>query len=95
MPVVQFLPSRKKIDVPSGTSLYAAAQCAGLPLASSCSAEFACGKCNVQVTEGAEHLSIQTEAERHLLAREKKPGSDRIGCQAKVLGSCTITTRYW
>ncbi len=95
MPTVTFLPSGKKIKVQSGVSLFDAAQQAGFPIASSCSANFVCARCNIQVVVGRDNLSPITEEEKKLLAREKLPPTDRISCQTKVLGNCTITTRYW
>jgi ferredoxin len=95
MPIITFLPSRKSIEVEAGTSLYDAATRAGLPVASSCSAEFICGKCNMRVVAGEANVSAQTEPERRLLRREKQPETDRISCQALVEGDCSVTTRYW
>lgn len=95
MPIVTFLPSRRTSDVPPRTSLYEAARRAGLPVASSCSAQFICGKCNMQIVSGSEGLTRQSQAERDLLRREQRPETDRISCRAYVLGDCTVTTRYW
>lgn len=95
MPIVTFQPSGKKAKIDSGVTLYDAAAQLGLPVASSCSAEATCGKCNMIVLNGAENLSPQTDAERHLLTKENKPVTDRISCLAKVEGDCVVTTRYW
>ncbi len=95
MPRVNFSPSGKSIDVKSGTSLYDAALQAGLPVAASCSGEFTCGKCNMRVLQGADHLSKQTDRERGLLLRENRPETDRVSCVAAVFGNCTVTTSYW
>jgi len=95
MAIVTFLPSGKTIEVPLGTTLFNAALQAGLPVASSCNAEFVCGRCNMQITVGAENLSPQTEVEKRLLIKEKHASSDRISCQTKVLGDCSVKTTYW
>jgi len=95
MPIVTFLPSGRRVEVAVGSTVFDAALQAGLPIASSCSAEFVCGKCNVRVVSGAENLSPQTDSERQLLARENKPVTDRISCQTAVHGDCSITTSYW
>lgn len=95
MPIVTFLPSGKKINVPSGTTIFEAAQQAGMPIASSCSANFVCGRCNVQIVVGRHNLSEQQEAEKTLLKREKHPPTDRISCQTRIEGNCSVTTRYW
>ncbi len=95
MPRVIFAPSGKSVEVKAGTSLYDAAIAAELPVAASCSSEFACGKCNMSLLRGAESLSKQTQRERDLLLREKKPSTDRISCIAAVFGDCEATASYW
>ncbi len=92
---ITFHPSQKKIEVPTGTSLYDAAIQSKLPVASSCNGQFTCGKCNMQVLAGGENTSPQTPEERDLLAREKKPLNHRISCVTTVNGDCTVTTTYW
>lgn len=92
---VTFLPSGKTAGVVEGTSLFDAAKQAGLPVASSCSADFVCGRCNMQVIAGERNLSPQSDHEKKLLQRDKKPLTDRISCMARVLGDCTVTTTYW
>ncbi len=95
MPKVTFLPSGKSIEVDAGTSLFNAALEAGLPVASSCDQEFVCGRCNMQVVKSPENLSPQSNVERRLLKKEKNPETDRISCQAKILGDCAVKTTYW
>lgn len=95
MPIITFQPSGRTLEVEVGTSLYDAAIQAGLPVASSCSAEFICGKCNMRVVAMPHNLSPQTESERKLLRREKRLETDRVSCQALINGDCTVTTGYW
>ena len=95
MPTITFFPSQIRKEVPSGTTLYRAALSAGLPVAASCSEEFVCGKCNMQVLSGGERLSPQTRPERELLAREGKPVTDRVSCHTVIYGDCEVTTPYW
>lgn len=95
MAIITFQPSGKTIEVTSGTLLFDAALRAGLPVASSCSAVFVCGKCNLQIVHGGENLSAQRDVERSLLTRDKKPLSDRISCVTRVFGDCTVTATYW
>ncbi|MBY0369764.1 2Fe-2S iron-sulfur cluster binding domain-containing protein [bacterium] len=95
MPTVRFEPSGKTTEIKAGTSLYDAAIQAGLPVAASCAAEFVCGKCNMRVLEGSEHLSKQTAKERHLLQQQARPETDRVSCRTAIWGDCTVTTTYW
>ena len=93
--MVTFYPSKKEFVVKEGTSLYDAAVGAGLPVASSCSAEFICGKCNLTVVSGEEFLTRQSLNEQKLLEREGKPVSDRISCRTYVKGDCGVRASYW
>lgn len=95
MPTITFIPSQKTISVERGTTIFDAAIAAGLPVASSCSAAFICGKCNVQISQGTENLSRQTDSEKTILRRDKNPETDRISCVTKAYGDCTVTARYW
>jgi len=95
MPTVTLLPSGLVVEVPNGTMLFDAACRAGLPVASSCSAEAVCGKCVMKIHLGAEKLSAITEHERKLLARDHRHPSDRISCMVRVLGDCAVSTSYW
>jgi uncharacterized 2Fe-2S/4Fe-4S cluster protein (DUF4445 family) len=49
---VMFLPDQREAEVDEGTSLFEAAEKAGVYLNSLCGGEGVCGKCRVQVTKG-------------------------------------------
>jgi uncharacterized 2Fe-2S/4Fe-4S cluster protein (DUF4445 family) len=49
---VLFLPDQKEVEVEEGTSLFQAAEKAGVYLNSLCGGEGVCGKCRVQLTKG-------------------------------------------
>lgn len=95
MPNVTFVPGDFQVTVEEGQSLYEAALQAGVPVASSCSGEATCGKCNMTVVQGEDALSERTDLERRLLKKENRPATDRISCLARVLGDCKATTTYW
>ena len=95
MITLKFMPSGKTIQIEKGKLLFDAAIEIGLPVASSCRADFVCGKCNMQVVCGAENLSAQEPHELKLLRRDKKPESDRISCMTRIYGDCTVKTTYW
>ena len=95
MPTVTLIPIQKEVEVPTDTLLFDAACRAGLPVASSCSSAAVCGKCVMQVVEGAENLSPPSEHEKKLLQRDKRQPSERISCMVRILGNCKISTTYW
>ena len=95
MPIILFSPSQQAIEVPKGTRVFDAAQDNGLSMASSCDGNKVCGKCVIQVLKGAANLSSPDTEEQGIVQREGNPSSDRLSCCVRVLGDCTVTTRYW
>ncbi len=78
---VTYRPFDKATRVPSGTTLFSAAHWIGLPIDSTCGGRGTCGKCKVQVIEGAKEVTIADRKE--LTAAELEAGW-RLSCQAKV-----------
>ncbi len=66
-----------------------------IPVSSSCHGDGVCAKCRVTITEGEAHLSLPSDVEKHLIAKNKYAKSVRISCQIQVLGDVTIDTGYW
>lgn len=95
MPIVTLLPTGKAIEVPPGTLLFDAVCRAGLPIASSCSAQAVCGKCVLKVVQGFSHLSEVSSYERKLLQRDQREDGARISCMTKVFGDCSVQATYW
>jgi uncharacterized 2Fe-2S/4Fe-4S cluster protein (DUF4445 family) len=98
---VAFAPSGKRGEFASGTSLLAAARTLGVDLDSVCGGRGICGRCQVDVAEGAfakhaihssaDHLSPWGEVEsRYALKRGPFPAHRRLGCQAKICGDLVI-----
>ena len=95
MPTVTLEPNQITLEVPFDTLLFDAACRAGLPVASSCSAEAVCGKCVMKVMQGAQNLSVPSDHEMKLLRRDSRGANERISCMARVQGDCSVTTGYW
>lgn len=71
---------------------------AGLPVASACSGQGACGKCVFTVLEGAEHLPLPSPRERAVLARNGASADQRLSCQCRMPQGAVdliVTTGYW
>ncbi len=83
---VTYLPSGKTARVPAGTTLFNAAHWAGLPIESTCGGRGTCGKCGVQVLEGAAELSLADY--RHLA--DKLDDGWRLSCQCPINGPMTV-----
>jgi 2Fe-2S ferredoxin len=91
MTTLTVLPSGKSYDIAAGTSLLAALQSAGEPLASKCDGQAKCGACHVFVPVGRKSLS-----KTQRLENEKLDGivgvssASRLACQA-ILGEEPVT----
>jgi 2Fe-2S ferredoxin len=74
-----------EIEVPSGTTILAAAQKADAQVGYACGGNCACSTCHVYVKEGYDSLSDQEEGEEDILdkAFDVRPTS-RLSCQAKI-----------
>lgn len=92
---VRFLPSGRRLRVPLGTTLLAAARRAGLPVASACGASGLCARCGVRVHEGAAGLSPESEDEARAKRRNRIPATWRLACQARMGGDAAVSASYW
>ena len=90
MPTITFLPSGTTIEVKPGTSVFHAADRAGVAIASQCGGKCACALCRVKVVDGEDVVSpMRWEEEGHMgnaffITRE------RLSCQLQVFGDVTI-----
>jgi uncharacterized 2Fe-2S/4Fe-4S cluster protein (DUF4445 family) len=83
---VTYLPSETVAHVPAGTTLFHAANWAGLPIESTCGGRGTCGKCKVRILAGA---AEPTPADhRHLTADEIASGW-RLSCQSEIAADVT------
>ncbi|HEY0840290.1 MAG TPA: 2Fe-2S iron-sulfur cluster-binding protein [Vulgatibacter sp.] len=73
-------------------TLLSIARRAGIRIGYPCRGEGVCGKCAVEILEGADLLLPPSEAERALLEREGIPHA-RISCLALPRGPGTILLR--
>ena len=95
MPKIRFTKPRPDLEVPLGANLMQALLADGLPVASSCGGDGVCGKCRLEIVEGRERLSPETDLEIFLRERHSIPKGSRVSCQIEVLGDITVNATYW
>lgn len=95
MPHVKFVKTYPTLEVEAGSLLMEALLRAGLPVASSCHGDGICGKCRIQILQGAENLTQINAIEAIVRERLRIPAEYRISCQTRVMGDITIDTSYW
>ena len=90
MPRLTFLPSGVVVDVPAGTTVFAAAQQAEVVIPSQCGGMCACALCRVKVVEGTEHLVPMRDNERAHLGNVFFLTRERLSCQLVVNGDLVV-----
>ena len=81
--------------VAPGTTLLEAARRAALPVASACGADGVCGRCGLQILEGADTLAPVTERERKIKAANRVDDELRLACRIAVASDLVVTAPYW
>jgi adenylate cyclase len=76
-----------------GLSILELSRINDIPHAHVCSGRGRCGTCRVRIDAGAPSLSPKTENERATLERVGAGETDRLACQARVLGPGVSATR--
>ena len=92
---IRFEPSQREVQVPAGTTLIEAAQRAGLPIASTCGADGACGRCGLEILAGGETLSEATACEVTIKRRNAVDEHLRLACRITVSADLVVTAQYW
>ncbi|MEP7358053.1 MAG: ASKHA domain-containing protein [Anaerolineales bacterium] len=82
---VTFLPQNITTHAPDGTTVFNAANWAGLPIDSTCGGRGTCGKCRVRLLEGAGDAS---EADHRYLSPDELNDGWRLSCRMPVHADC-------
>ncbi len=77
------------VSAPVGTRVIELSEKVGSGIVYGCR-EGDCGTCLMQVDEGYENLSEPSEVERSLLKEHFATRSQRMACQAQILGDVTL-----
>lgn len=85
---ITFLPHNLVTHAPDGTTVFNAANWAGLAIDSTCGGRGTCGKCKVQFAHGATPI---TDADRKYLAESELNEGWRLSCRAPIHHECVVT----
>jgi ferredoxin len=99
VPTVEFLDWGKRTNCSQFANLRKVALLHAMPVChhrwddwTNCRGNELCGKCAMEIVEGAQNLSPRTRCER--FACRKRPSHGRLSCQTQALGDvCCITAR--
>jgi len=84
---ITFLPQDLVTHAPEGTTIFNAANWAGLAIDSTCGGRGTCGKCKVRLLRGA-HADGVTEADHRFLSEAELADGWRLSCRAPVHADC-------
>lgn len=87
--------SPQSVQVITGANLMQSLLQAGQPVASSCGGDGVCGKCRIEILQGAQNLSAPNEVEKFLAEKNLLKKNERISCQCEVLGDIEVYAKYW
>lgn len=98
---IVFQPSGRRGEVPSGTTVLAAAQELGVGIEAVCGGKGVCGKCRVIIEEGrfeklgiisgAAHVSERGSAEDKVFTDEEIKRGYRLACLTQIQGDIVVT----
>ncbi len=77
-------------EVPSGTTVLAAAIAMGQDIDHYCGGHCSCGSCRVRVVSGSGSLSRPRPDEKMVLGPDADQRGDRLACQARIQGRVEI-----
>ncbi len=84
---ITFQPQNLTTHAPEGTTVFNAANWAGLAIDSTCGGRGTCGKCKVRMIEGADAI---TDADRRYLSESELAEGWRLSCRAPVHSECLV-----
>ncbi len=85
-----FQPEGKRGEFPEGTTILDAAREVGVDIEAICGGKLTCGKCQVVIEQGMEHLSPITDDEKRLLDKRKAGKNYRLACVTKFYGDVVV-----
>ena len=68
---------------------------AGLPIASACGAGGLCGRCGLEILEGADALGAESESEQRSKRRNRVDPAERLACRVILSADARVRASYW
>jgi uncharacterized 2Fe-2S/4Fe-4S cluster protein (DUF4445 family) len=85
---VELEPVGRRVEVPVGTTILAAAQSVGIGLTSACGGQGTCGSCRVQIVAG--EVTPASEEERQQLGESALAAGVRLACRTGARGDVRV-----
>lgn len=89
-PIVHFKLEDMDVEVPAGVSFQEVVDACNADVTFGCR-NGTCGTCRIQIENGIENISKIEREESDFLKSIEAKSNERLGCQIKINGNCTIS----
>ncbi len=88
-PIIHFVLEDMDVEAPAGTSFQEIVDSCGADVTFGCRTG-TCGTCRIKIENGIENISPMDREEKDFLQSIDAKNDERLGCQIKINGNCSI-----
>ncbi|WGL59370.1 2Fe-2S iron-sulfur cluster-binding protein [Pigmentibacter sp. JX0631] len=88
-PIIYFVLEDMEVEAPQGTSFQEIVDSCGADVTFGCRTG-TCGTCRIKIEKGIENISAMEREEKDFLESISANKDERLGCQIKIKGNCSI-----
>ncbi|APJ03352.1 2Fe-2S iron-sulfur cluster-binding protein [Silvanigrella aquatica] len=88
-PIIHFVLEDMEVEVPIGSTFQQIVDASGADVTFGCR-NGTCGTCRIKIEKGTENISPMEREEKDFLQSIEANSNERLGCQIKILGNCSI-----
>ncbi|KAB8036514.1 2Fe-2S iron-sulfur cluster binding domain-containing protein [Silvanigrella paludirubra] len=89
-PIIHFVLEDMDVEAPVGASFQEIVQASEADVTFGCR-NGTCGTCRIRVEKGMENISSLEREEKDFLESIESPSNERLGCQIRINGNCSIS----
>jgi ferredoxin len=89
-PIIHFVLEDMDVEAPIGSSFQEVVDASGADVTFGCR-NGTCGTCRIRIENGMENLSSMEREEKDFLESIEAPPNERLGCQIRIKGNCSIS----
>ena len=89
-PIIHFVLEDMEVEAPIGASFQEVVDASGADVTFGCR-NGTCGTCRIRIEQGMENLSKVEREEKDFLNSIEADSNERLGCQIRIKGNCSIS----